>query len=433
MKFTKLYLISLLLPLSFVCAMTAETLSHNEKSLKELIQIALQHNATIAIAQSQVDAKDAGVAFAKAGYLPQLSIQGEAANYDMKMASINDRDSVLGANATLSQLLYDFGSTSGKIDASKSAYEASIKQLEATIDGVVINVKKAYYAILNQKQLVNVASEAVSIDALQLEQAKEYFKAGVRTKIDVTNAELQLSNAKLELLKAEFDLESAHTALISLLGMSPSPAISIAEDRTDITELVKQIEKNNDTLESLVYSGLDKRAEISVYKANIALAQAYLDSAHADHYPKILLNASVDDKKSDLLSIDGRQSHIGVYIKWELFSGFSKEAKVKENLANLQGSKADLRNTELKIKQEISDAYLNLKRSEDSAKMQLLSVDLATQNLFLARQRNQAGLSDMLELNDAKLQYTKSKSALVNAYYAYRIAVANLAYLTGKK
>ena len=65
---------------------------------------------------------------------------------------------------------------------------------------------------------------------MQLEQASEYFKAGVRTRIDVTNAQLQLSNSKLDLLKAEFGLESANTSLISILGVKLEKNFSVKKD-----------------------------------------------------------------------------------------------------------------------------------------------------------------------------------------------------------
>ncbi len=65
--------------------------------------------------------------------------------------------------------------------------------------------------------------------------------------------------------------------------------------------------------------------------------------------------------------------------------------------------------------------------------MQILSVDLATQKLSLAQQRYKAGLSDMVELNDAKLGYTKSKGDLVNTYYSYLLSIANLEYMIGKR
>jgi len=406
---------------------------NSEKSLDELISIALENSVDIHVAKADIEAKDAGIDYATAGYLPQVSLQGELAQYDLKSDISQDSDSVVGATASVDQLLYDFGGTSSDIGAAKSAYDASLKQLDSTTNAVVISVKKAYYNILNQNQLINVAHEAVKIDELQLEQASEYFKAGVRTRIDVTNAQLQLSNSKLDLLKTEFGLESANTALISILGVKLEKNFSVKKDDTDISALAKEIVPMNKNSDDLVELGLTNRAEIALYRANIDLSQSQVKSARSQFYPKILLNAAYNEKVTDLVSLDNRQMSAGVYIKWDIFSGFSSEAKVKENLAKLTKSKVDLRDIELKITEEVIDAFLEVRKSEDSTKMQLLSVDLATQNLSLAQQRYKAGLSDMVELNDAKLGYTKSKGDLVNTYYDYQVAIANLDYVTGKR
>ena len=406
---------------------------NSEKSLNELIGIALENSVDIHVAKADIEAKDAGIDYAIAGYLPQVSVQGELAQYDVKSSLSQDNDNVIGATASVDQLLYDFGGTSSNIGAAKSVYNASLKQLDSTTNAVVISVKKAYYNILNQNQLINVAHEAVKIDELQLEQASEYFKAGVRTRIDVTNAQLQLSNSKLDLLKTEFGLESANTSLITILGVKLERNFSVKKDDTDISTLANGIVPMQKQSDELVELGLENRAEIALYKANIDLFQSKVQAAQSEFYPKILLNAAYNEKNTDILSLDNRQMSAGIYIKWDIFSGFSTEAKVKENLAKLTKSKVNLRDIELKIIQEVRDAYLAVKKSEDSIKIQLLSVDLATQNLSLAQQRYKAGLSDMVELNDAKLEYTKSKGNLVNTYYDYLVAIVNLDYVTGKK
>ena len=416
-----------LLSISLVLSLLSIGAIAGEKSLDELIKIALDNSVEIQTSKADIEEKDAGIDYANSGYLPQVSAQGELAQYDIEV----DRGTVVGATATVDQLLYDFGGVSSSVGAAKSAYNASLKQLDSSTNEVVISVKKAYYNILNQNQLINVAQEAVKIDELQLEQAKEYFKAGVRTRIDVTNAQLQVSNSKLDLLKSEFGLESANTALITILGIKLENDFSVKKDDTDITSLAKGIVPETSKTDDLVNQGLENRAEIALYKAIIDVSQSQVKSAQSEYYPKILLNASLNDRIADIESFDNRQISAGVYIKWDIFSGFSSEAKIRENLAKLTKSKIDLRDIELKITQEITDAYLEVKKSEDSTKMQLLSVELATQNLSLAQQRYKAGLSDMVELNDAKLSYTKSKSDLVNTYYSYLLAVANLGYSVG--
>ncbi len=427
MKFNKKFLaFSLVLSILSVGAVAD---IKTEKNLDELINIALQNSVEIQASKADMEAKDASIDYASSSYLPQVFVQGELAKYDIEV----DRDTVVGTTAKVDQLLYDFGGTSSNIGAAKSAYDASLKQLDSTSNFVVISVKKAYYNILNKNQLINVAKEAVKIDELQLEQSKEYFKAGVRTRIDVTNAQLQLSNSKLDLLKAEFGLESANTALISILGVNLEKNFSVKKDDTNIVSLAKTIVPIMSKTDDLIKSGLENRAEIALYKANIDVSQSKLEAVQSEYYPKIILNASYNDKNTDLVSLDNRQMSAGVYIKWDIFSGFSSEAKVKENLAKLRKSKIDLREVKLKITEEITDAYLEVKKSEDSTKMQILSVDLATQKLSLAQQRYKAGLSDMVELNDAKLGYTKSKGDLVNTYYSYLLSIANLEYMIGKR
>jgi len=403
----------------------------SEKTLNELIEIAIKNNVKIKIKESNIDAKDANILYSKAGYLPQLSLQGDvSANYLSKAIGENSGASV-GVNANISQLLYDFEKTSSTIDASQSAYNASLSELKSTVDDTVFSVRKAYYDILNQDQLIIVLKEAVDIDALQLEQAKEYFKAGVRTRIDVTNAQLQLSNSKLELLKATYGLESAYTRLISILGVKLEQSFSIKKGDEDIVKLVEKIIPIDKKKETLVEVGFEQRAEVEVSKANIQLYKAQVKSLRANYLPMISLNAGYDDRYSNMDSIKGRQFSGGIYIEWDADFGRSKEAKVKEALAFLQSSKESLRDARLKIREEVTNALLEVKKSEDSAKLQLLSVELATQNLSLAKQRYKAGLSDMIELNDAKLGYTKSKSELVNSYYSYLVAIENLNYSTG--
>ena len=66
--------------------------------------------------------------------------------------------------------------------------------------------------------MIHVAKESIKINKFQLYQAQEYFKAKVKTKIDVTNAQLQLSNSNMDLLKAKFNVKKANAKLITLLS-----------------------------------------------------------------------------------------------------------------------------------------------------------------------------------------------------------------------
>ncbi|MBL0687355.1 MAG: TolC family protein [Sulfurospirillum sp.] len=259
---------------------TVSLLGANEKDLPALIEIALNNNIDIHVAKTNIEAKSAGVDYATSGYLPQVSLQGELAQYGIESNTLQGNSGVTTTTASIDQLLYDFGGISNNIRAANSAYDASLKQLDSTTNLVIRSVKRAYYLILNKNQLINVSREAVKIDELQLKQANEYFKAGVKTRIDVTNAKLQLSNSKLDLIKAEFELESANTSLITILGIKIEKSFSVKKDDFDISKLVNSIipmkKSSNELIEPVIYEAINKGKFIDANGETVVLGVNHL-------------------------------------------------------------------------------------------------------------------------------------------------------------
>ena len=412
----------------------SEHISSNKAlSLSDLIHIALQNNNNIDSSKYKQESKKANIDLSKAGYLPTVSLTGELAAYDIKTKTSNTNDAVNSLSLSASQLLYDFGKTKASVDSSTQTYNASLSETDALKNSILLSVKQSYYNILNQHQLIGVAQESIKIDSLQLEQAQEYLNAGVRTKIDVTNAQLQLSTSKLELIKAKYKLKSAKTQLITILGVNMNNSLSIKKEAKDILTLVKGLKFETIELNALIEDGIQNRAEVSMYQEKIKSQRSKIRNVKKEYLPDLDFDASYADKNSNNTTLESEQWTAGVYLKWTLFSGQSTKANIKNNIAVLQDVQSQLKQQELTIMQEVTDAYFSLKENEESIKISSLNVELSIANLDLAKQRYKAGLNDLVEFNDAKLEYTKAKSNLVNTYYNYLISQANLEYASGVK
>ncbi len=410
----------------------SETISSNKAlSLNDLIQIALENNHKIDSSKYKQDSKKANIDLSKAGYLPAVSLTGELATYDSKTKTSKTNDNVNSVSLSASQLLYDFGKTKASVDSSTQTYNASLSETNALKNSILLSVKQSYYNILNQHQLIGVANESVKIDSLQLEQAQEYLTAGVRTKIDVTNAKLQLSTSKLDLIKATYKLKSVKTQLITILGVNMSDSLTVKKEVTDIVDLVKGIKFKPLELNNLIDEAVKYRPETSMYQARIRSQKSKIRNVKKEYLPDLDFDASYSDKNSNKASLESEQWSAGVYLKWTLFSGQSTKANVKNNIAVLQDVQSQLKQQELSIMKEVTDAYFSLKENEESIKISSLNFELSIANLDLAKQRYKAGLNDLVEFNDAKLEYTKAKSNLVNTYYNYLISHANLEYASG--
>lgn len=421
---------------NLLCATLLVSFSYaNEHTLNDLIKIALDNNTNISISKLSVDNKKASIGVAKADYLPNLSATAEAAQYDLDNATTNNNGQVESITITASQLIYDFGKTYSAIAASKEDYEAALKEVTATTSNTILDVKTAYYNILNQYRLIEVAQESVKIDQLQLEQASEFLKAGVKTKIDVTNAKLQLSNSQLDLLKAQYALKNAKTQLITLLGKEHTQQeLQIKSENRNIESLTKNIlQKDTFILDNLISEALNNRAEIMVQQSLVNYQRKLYSSSKGDFFPSIKLQGSYKDSNADqeISSLDATQYSAGLYLQWDFFSGFRTTSNTQKSLAQLLTAKQNLKFQKLNVTEEVTSSYYKVNESIDSLKIAVLNVELANQNLELAQQRYINGLNDIVELNDAKLDFVEAKNSLVNTYYDYQTALANLDYARG--
>lgn len=419
--------------ISFVsCIALFSSLNAKEFSLDDLLEIALNNNTQIQVSKYNKQIKQEELKKSKAAYLPQIIANADIGQYDIEASGIKQDGKANSVSLSANQLIYDFGKTSSSIEASKYNLEASNSDITTSKKDTILSIKQAYYDILNEYQQIVVNEESVKLDQLQLSQAKAYFKAGVRTQIDVTNARLKLSNSKLKLVQSRYDLKIAKTKLISLLGKNIDKNIQIKTENKDIKILAKQIKLKKDNLDKLINTALKNKAEIKKLQAVLQTNKASLKGVNAQYYPSLNLSAAYSDKNSDdIASLDSKQGSVLLNLKWDLYTGNTTRANKKISLANIHTSLKQLEQKKLEIRQDITDAYLNLQQSYESVNINVLSLDLATTNLNLANERYKSGLNDLLEVNDAKLEYTQAKTNLVNAYYVHLKNQANLDYALG--
>lgn len=412
-------------------AILISTLNAKELKLEDLLNIALKNNTNITVSQNNSLIKKESITTSRADYLPNLSLNASRSYYDVTSAGTTLQDNVNAYTLTFSQLIYDFGKTSNNINSSKEEYEASKQEILKNISSTILQTKKQYYKILNNYQTIDLAKEISKIDALHLVRAIEYFKAGIKTKIDVTDAKIQVANSSLDEIQASYDLKTSYNELNSILGETLEKDIQIKKDKS-INFLVKKIKPLARNLDALINEAFENKVELKIYKAKIKASLSKIQTSRAKYYPTLNLNASYNNNTADdLTSLDEEQALVGVTLQWDLYTGNSTQAEVRTALLKLSTLKQEMKQEEIDITQELTTAFYKVKQNEKSIIISLQNVTLSTEKLDLAKQRYENGLNDLLELNDSKLQYSQAKTELINTYYSYLNSLANLDYARG--
>jgi outer membrane protein len=412
----------------------AETL---QLTLEECIQIALGNNPQIEIARQQYQANQGVLTQAKSFYWPQLSagvgygrqyIDTDRQNFDTQTGNqvFLDEDNVGSALFQASQLIFDFGKTTGLIDASAFNLQASGENLAQVYHDLVFDVKSRFYNVLEARRLIGVAEQAVDNYEQQLYRAQRFFESGVRTRIDVTNAEVNLSNEKLNLLRANADYKTALVSLEQVIGTVPNNGdYEPISNEPPTEELASQKPEMPDSLETLLQTAEGNRPGLKEFQFLIQAAESSITQAKGDYWPTIDAVGDYNKFETDLPSLSD-QWQITARLNWEFFSGFETEGKVAEATAQLREVQAGLRDFELEVTRDVTDSYLRADENREGVDIADQTVELAEENLRLAEGRYKAGIGDLLEFNDAQLLYTQNQSNLVITYYNYLTALARI-------
>jgi outer membrane protein len=251
-------------------------------TIEDLMDIAFIHNRMIEVVRQKVAQSEGQLTQARSGYLPHASVQGRYFYTERQDSGANssgitevvdpllddtEEDDILHGAANITQLIYDFGKTTGAISVGKSNVAAENAHLQRQLQDVIFQVKRAAYNVLEKMRLIDVATESVKSFEQHLGRAKVYYKAGVRTKIDDINAEVELSNARMGLLRAEYNLKLARVALEQVLGDKPNAGkYVLVSDKVDLDNVIKSMPPVPFTLKSAVGDALELRPDSILLK-----------------------------------------------------------------------------------------------------------------------------------------------------------------------
>ena len=390
--------------------------------LSRCIAIALKNHPSLLSATGSFDASRSRVYQARSGYYPQVSASSAYSRTHPPGVVSGSGGTGKGAfdeyqgSVNLNQTLFDFGKTSTQVEVNSLGAQASRADLEDVTSQVILGVRQAYYGILQAKQSQGANAETVAQFEQHLEQARRFYEVGIRAKIDVTTAEVELSQARLNLLKADNGMRIARITLNNAMGMPDAPGYEVKEDLG--------YQEYPIDLETALKRGYEMRPDYMAVKARREAAERSIDLAYKGYYPVLSGNAGYGWTGQDFPL--EKEWSFGAGLSFPLFSGFLTRYQVEEARGNLEVLKGDEELVRQNVRFDVEQAFYNLKDVREGIVLAKLSVEQAKENRELAQGRYATGVGSTIEVTDALVTEINAKTSYINALYAYRLAIANL-------
>ena len=389
-----------------------------ELTLDDCIQLALANSPKAVAAQLQLQNAEVNLNLAKAEFLPTASV-GASQGYTVQKVGSSPRmdhgDTNVYAQASLS--ISGVTDIARNIKTQKLVVEQGKLNLESVKNDLIRTVKKNYYALLSASRAVEIRTKSRDLYKDQYERAEAYYKLGLRPKVDVTTAEVNLNNEELSLIRAKNLVKTASADLANSLGITVPDVLKVAD--------ISSFDKFTKTFDEAVQTAYSNRPDVESARTDVRISQIKLNQAKAGFFPTFSFSAGYT-KSGDDFYLDNEDTKLLAAVEWPIFNAFKTYNGVKQAKISLENTLNDNRSLLNNVFLEVQSAYIKMQEAAESIPIAELNVEKAKENLDLAQGRYNEGIGDVIELKDAEVAYTDAALSLLTSRYDYASAVADL-------
>ena len=400
-------------------------------SLGEAVDAALEHHPRMLRAQLEISRAETRTTQARSGYFPQLDAGGTAKQglsgsgnlFGLHGLASSPQPDDMAVSVNVYQDLYDFGRT----DHENAARRAELRYFQESIltekAAVILNVHRAYYACLKAQHLIELAERTVEERNLTLRQAEAFFRAQLRSKLDVNLARVDLSQAKLDLVKIQSSLERSFADLSEAMGVDAPRSYHLQEPSVELTRPPE--------LESLLAEASESRPELGALRARLVAVEEWVKRAEAERYPRLMGIFSGGWTRFAELTI-GRLLFGGFGIRLPIFTAGRLKVSIEEAQHKVEETKIAQAELIQSIRLQVTRAYTDLTSTVQSVETGEQLVMQAEEARRLARVRYRMELSNFVDLAIAETSVTAAENERARALYDYKIAESELRYARGR-
>ncbi|UCD86687.1 MAG: TolC family protein [Desulfobacterales bacterium] len=397
-------------------------------TLESSIEHALTHSTQMLSAKEGVSAAEANKKKQFTEFLPKLSASYAYTRLDEEktpfLGVVTSPQDLYQFTASLDQPVFSGFSKKTQYDISALGLDiARLSEHEIRQD-LVLEVKKAYFELLQKKKLEKVARQAVIQLTAQREVSRNFYEVGMAPKNDFLQSEVELANAKQGLVVAKNDVELARSRFNTLLRR-PVDAPLTVED-------VLTYEPFSLSYEGCVETALQQRTEMQIADLEVETAGREVKLIQANYYPSIDLRANYY-KRGDDPSLDGGEGiffdeewDVVATASWTFWEWGKTRYGAEEKLRRLSQARLKRIEVEDNIRQEVKGAYLVVKAAENAILTVQKAVEQAEENFRMNEERYKEQVATSTDVLDAQTLLTQTQTNYFNALSVFNISKAAL-------
>lgn len=389
--------------------------------LDSLIATGLRENKDVLIAASRVEEARANLGYNKADYGPKIGVQAVAGGSNMLGTTVtNSNFKSFGASATFNWEIDFWGKYRRGTEAARAALIGSFYGKRAVEIGLISEIARNYFQILNFKTALEVSENTLKIRDEALTIIQNRFDFGNTNIIDVNQAQIQKSIAQAAIPFYRRQLAFAENNLSILLGKNPHSII--------VNTSYEHYPLPNTIPNGIPSELLQRRPDILMSEQMYKQQNAMVGVATAMRFPSISLTGVLGVGSSEMSSLisNGLGWGAGASLLSPLFEWGKNARRVDVERARAKQYLLEYEKNVLLAFRDVSNALVEIENFGKELEAYRIMLKAASNASKLSYERYYQGVTSYLEVIENQRQEFDAELSYASNYQDLLISYINL-------
>ena len=404
-------------------------------TLEDALKVALSENASVKVADLEVQKKEYAKKGAYASLFPKIDFSGtyQRAIKKQVMVMMGQEftvgvDNTWSTGFTAAMPLYNAQAFKA-LAITGMDVELAVEKAQGSRQDLVEQVKQAFYSVLLANDLYGVYKENYSNAVDNYNNVKGRFDTGLASKFELLSSEVAMQNAEPAMHDAQNSIVLAVWKLKALLGVDLNSNVECLGTLADYEKTVADVASYNDL-------SVENNSTVKQIDIQEKMLQKNYELQLAKYYPTLSAQLSYNwiamSENFKFSEYKWNPYSTGVIaLQIPIFAGGQKrnelkQTKIQQQQLELQREEA-VRNLEVGVMQVVNSLETSLKQYEAAQK----TIEAAQSGYEIAKKRYDVGSGTLLELQDAQLGLLQAKLNLNQSVFTYMTLKSSLDKLLG--
>jgi len=404
-----------------------------QMTMKDAVETALKHNPSVLAAKEALMASDYAIKAAKAAFGPAMSTQYGYTRLDERPVSmgryVGTRDN-WELNFNVYQPLFTGFNLLTNYEKSILQNEQAASQIENIELQLTVAVQDAFLQLLQARENVRSAEDSLVRLRSQLKVNTAFYDVGLRPKLDMLQAEVDVATAEQLLLAAKNNIDTLTAQLNTLIGKDVHAEVEYVGSLGYFPFTL--------SLEECLGRAAKNRPDLRIARRAVEVAEKDTVLAAVPYYPQVGANFNYI-RSGENPMVDGDDYHTPsewnaqVGMKWTFFEWGKTYYGEKQAQKNVSRLMQEYQNLENEAVFDVKKNFLQIDETEKRIAAAKQGLIAAKESYRMAVARYEAQVGTNTDVLDAQSAQTLAEASVNGALSAYERAVAGLYGAIGEK